>query len=471
MPSSFGIDSSFVITGQDRQVPQPPKHYFALTHPRPFGTGTPLFFSGAGRSIPLSVFMRLRLAGVVVLILAAAAPSVRAQRLQLPTRMPQSGGVISTQFTPNTSAPTGSTYLPGGTTVLPSSPAFGTAPPTTSGGSPQHFDPYSTTRPQHRFPTRCCRHATGAPPTWYDNASTAGRHQSARRNGAPSPYFTPAPAGVPYTTSPPAIYPNGLPPMVPRPFPAAGCRTSARSRGSCRRSACSTNGCSRTTTPTRSKSIRPKSRRPSPFPVFGLQTPFLITPGFGLHYIRRARSRRADIPRFAAATYDAFLDVGWNPQVNNWFGAELGVRTGVYTDFDHFSTDSFRIMGRGIGVVRITPTLAGEVWASSTSTATTSRSCRCLASSGIRSPDAHYEIVFPRPKLARRWITLGQSQSVVLPRRRIWRRFVDDRARRTARIRRCGRLQRSPRAPGARMAARDAIRPARVLGDRLRLQP
>jgi hypothetical protein len=141
-------------------------------------------------------------------------------------------------------------------------------------------------------------------------------------------------------------------------------------------------------------------------PAFGWQTPFLITPGFALHLFdgpTRTPQSLADLP---GQTYDAFLDVGWNPQITNWLSAELGVRTGVYTDFEHFSTDSFRIMGRGIGVVRISPTLAakaGVVYIDR-------NDIKLLPVFGVvcdPSPDAHYEIVFPRPKLARRCMTLA----------------------------------------------------------------
>ena len=33
------------------------------------------------------------------------------------------------------------------------------------------------------------------------------------------------------------------------------------------------------------------------------------------------------------------------------------MRIGAYTDFNTFTTDSIRIMGRGLGVIAITPTL------------------------------------------------------------------------------------------------------------------
>jgi hypothetical protein len=144
-------------------------------------------------------------------------------------------------------------------------------------------------------------------------------------------------------------------------------------------------------------------------PAFGLQTPFLITPGFALNMFNGPDGLTPAFPDLPGQTYDAFLDVGWNPQVNNWLSAELGVRPSVSTDFDHFASDSFRLMGRGIGVVRITPALAakaGIVYIDR-------NDIKLLPVAGVvwdPSPDAHYEIVFPRPKLARRWIALANHQ-------------------------------------------------------------
>jgi hypothetical protein len=141
-------------------------------------------------------------------------------------------------------------------------------------------------------------------------------------------------------------------------------------------------------------------------PLFGLQTPFLITPGFGLHLWDGPVSLGPGTADLPGQTYDAWLDVGWNPQVNNWFGAELGVRTGVYTDFDHFSNDSIRIMGRGLGVVRISPTMqvkAGVIYIDR-------NDIKLLPAGGLiwdPGPDRHYEFFFPRPKLAHRWTTLA----------------------------------------------------------------
>ncbi len=90
------------------------------------------------------------------------------------------------------------------------------------------------------------------------------------------------------------------------------------------------------------------------FPMFyNSQTPLLITPGFAVHYWAGPVSvpvppphRPADLP---PRTYDAYLDAAWNPQINEWFGAELDVRIGVYSDFARVTTTSSALHGQGRG--------------------------------------------------------------------------------------------------------------------------
>jgi hypothetical protein len=88
--------------------------------------------------------------------------------------------------------------------------------------------------------------------------------------------------------------------------------------------------------------------------------PLLITPGFGLQLWDGPLSKTTgqDLP---SSTYDAFLDLAWNPQMTPLFGAEWGVRVGVFTNWDVFVTDSWRIMGRALGTLNLTPTMQGKV--------------------------------------------------------------------------------------------------------------
>lgn len=144
------------------------------------------------------------------------------------------------------------------------------------------------------------------------------------------------------------------------------------------------------------------------FPFLYNQAPLLVTPGFAVNYLEgpvTAPPNFADLP---PRVYDAFLDFAWQPQVTSWLGANLGARVGVYSDFETFTTRSLRIMGRALGVMTFSPTMqvaAGVVYIDRLD-------IKLLPAGGViwtPNPDARYEILFPNPKLARRWTTLGTT--------------------------------------------------------------
>ncbi|MEL7337551.1 MAG: hypothetical protein AAFN70_15265, partial [Planctomycetota bacterium] len=89
-------------------------------------------------------------------------------------------------------------------------------------------------------------------------------------------------------------------------------------------------------------------------------------------------------------------------------GAELGVRVGAFTDFDTFNDDSVRVMGKGLGVLRLTPTTTlklGVLYLDR-------NSVRLLPAGGIvyqPNPFSRYDIYFPNPKLSRYINTLGTN--------------------------------------------------------------
>lgn len=143
-------------------------------------------------------------------------------------------------------------------------------------------------------------------------------------------------------------------------------------------------------------------------PFFRSNAPLLITPGFGMHFFSGPVTGPPDFADLPPRTYDAYLDAAWHPQITPWLSANLGVRGGAYTDFNTFNTHSIRIMGRGLGIVRLTPTVqiaAGIVYLDRVL-------IKMLPAGGIiwiPNPDARYEILFPNPKLARRWTTIGNT--------------------------------------------------------------
>lgn len=134
--------------------------------------------------------------------------------------------------------------------------------------------------------------------------------------------------------------------------------------------------------------------------------PLEFTPGFAVQYWDGPSVPFADLP---PRTYSAFLDVGWQPQITENLSAELGVRPGVYTDFQETNSDSFRIKGRGLGLYRWRPDtqiVAGIVYLDR-------NKVKLLPAGGwiwTPSADVRWEVLFPQPKLAQRWTTIGNIE-------------------------------------------------------------
>ena len=135
--------------------------------------------------------------------------------------------------------------------------------------------------------------------------------------------------------------------------------------------------------------------------------PLLITPGFGLQLWDGPQtndSMNADLP---PSTYDVFLDGAWNPQFTPLFGAELGIRVGVFTSWDTFVWESWRIMGRAIGTLRLTPTMQGKAGIIYLDR----NLVKILPAVGVTwTPDANsrYDIFFPAPRASKRFATTAK---------------------------------------------------------------
>lgn len=152
--------------------------------------------------------------------------------------------------------------------------------------------------------------------------------------------------------------------------------------------------------------------------MHNIESPLLVTPGFAFNWFEGpvgdpdppvavpAIPRGPDLP---PRVYDAYLDLSWYPRPFEWFGAELGVRTGVWTDFDELNSDSVRILGRGLGVISVTPNmdiLIGAVYLDRLR-------AKVLPAGGIHfrpNQDWDLYVVFPNPKLRRRFRSLGNTE-------------------------------------------------------------
>ncbi|MCH2115400.1 MAG: hypothetical protein MK171_10895 [Pirellulales bacterium] len=142
-------------------------------------------------------------------------------------------------------------------------------------------------------------------------------------------------------------------------------------------------------------------------PIFyNPDTPLLLTPGFAFNWLTGPRNGGAGLP---PRVYDAYLDSAWHPRLTDWLRADLGLRTGVWTDFDVVNSDSLRILGRGLGVLAFTPQLDFLVGAWYLDR----NRVKLLPAGGMHwRPSATWDLylVFPNPKIRKRSVNIGSSQ-------------------------------------------------------------
>jgi hypothetical protein len=137
------------------------------------------------------------------------------------------------------------------------------------------------------------------------------------------------------------------------------------------------------------------------------RAPLLITPGFGLQLWDGPETTASNFVDLPPNTYDVFLDTAWNPQFTPLFGAELGIRFGIYTNWNVLTSESWRIMGRAIGTLQLTPTMQGKAGI----VYLDRNLVKILPAVGLTwTPDAdsRYDIFFPAPRAARRLWNSGK---------------------------------------------------------------
>ncbi|HEY4233368.1 MAG TPA: hypothetical protein VGM76_08070 [Lacipirellulaceae bacterium] len=148
---------------------------------------------------------------------------------------------------------------------------------------------------------------------------------------------------------------------------------------------------------------------------YNIEAPLLVTPGFAANWLEGPIHNFAITPTGEPGTdlppriYDAYLDFAWYPHITPWLGGELGFRTGVWSDFDHVTTDSIRFLGRGLASISVNPTfdfLFGVVYLDRLKV-------KILPAGGVYwrpTPDWDAYIVFPNPKIRHYWMTVGNSK-------------------------------------------------------------
>lgn len=140
--------------------------------------------------------------------------------------------------------------------------------------------------------------------------------------------------------------------------------------------------------------------------LYNEQTPLLVTPGFGYQAWDGPRAPHPDMP---PNTYEAFLELGWNPQATPWLSGELAFGAGVFSDFTDINSDSVRYFGRGLFVLTFSPSFqikGGVVYLDRVH-------IKVLPAAGVvwtPNSDVRFDIYFPSPKLSWRWTTVGNTE-------------------------------------------------------------
>ncbi len=131
------------------------------------------------------------------------------------------------------------------------------------------------------------------------------------------------------------------------------------------------------------------------FPFFRRETPLLITPQFGVHYLQRPAA--LDLPDRVYGTAFQFRHLrkfGTGP-----WAMDVAVTLGYYSDFEQRASDAFRVTGYGLAVYESSPAAKWVVGVAYLNRAGTT----VLPIGGViyqPSPDLKWELIVPRPRVA-----------------------------------------------------------------------
>ena len=139
------------------------------------------------------------------------------------------------------------------------------------------------------------------------------------------------------------------------------------------------------------------------------QAPLVVSPGFKFNFWDGPKTIPPSFVDLPSKTYDAYLDTAWCPQITPVLGAELDVRVGVYSDFKIGTWDMFRITGKGLGVVNVSPDLQFKLGAAYLNRV----NMKLLPSGGfvwMPNPETRFDLMFPNPKFTQRLQNVGYTE-------------------------------------------------------------
>jgi hypothetical protein len=131
------------------------------------------------------------------------------------------------------------------------------------------------------------------------------------------------------------------------------------------------------------------------FPFFRRDTPLLITPRYGVHFLDGAEN--FDLP-------DQVYDASFEFRHMRKFGAgpwamDVAVTLGHYSDYEDDDADAFRVSGRGLAVYEAQP---GVKWVLGVAYLNRAGASVLPVAGVIYDPDPYvsYELIFPRPRVS-----------------------------------------------------------------------
>ena len=144
------------------------------------------------------------------------------------------------------------------------------------------------------------------------------------------------------------------------------------------------------------------------FPKFlGGAGPLRVSPGFVVNWLDGPSPPVTQ--SLPARVYDAFIDFGYTPQLNQSISGDISFRMGIYSDFKTINSDSVRFTGTGIGIIRVTPASSLKLGITYLDRA----DIKILPALGLLwqpNPQTKWDIFFPRPKLSKYWTTNGNTE-------------------------------------------------------------
>lgn len=132
---------------------------------------------------------------------------------------------------------------------------------------------------------------------------------------------------------------------------------------------------------------------------------FYVAPGANLVWWEGP----AGPPHFSPNGFGAFIDFGMQPQFNEVFSLNAWFRLGLFSDFKHVSSESFRYQGRFEGIFNVSPNVqisVGIIYLDRVRH-------KILPAGGIIwSPrdDLVVKLVFPNPKISKRLWNSGNAE-------------------------------------------------------------